>query len=69
MDVIRSGPLGWAQHWYWLLDSDPVRGDGPLDAYPKRVGVPAGVTVTGVRRALRSVLERYEAWPVSRGNG
>ncbi|QLH26589.1 condensation domain-containing protein [Streptomyces sp. Rer75] len=68
MDVIRSGPLGWAQHWYWLLDSDPVRGDGPLDAYPKRVDVPAGVTVAGVRRALRSVLERYEALRTTYGH-
>ncbi|MGW0845347.1 condensation domain-containing protein [Streptomyces sp. NPDC002787] len=61
MDVIRSGPVGWAQHWYWLLDSDPVRGDRPLDAYAKRIAVPAGVTVDEVRHALRALLERYEA--------
>ncbi|MFI0822683.1 condensation domain-containing protein [Streptomyces sp. NPDC021098] len=61
MDVIRSGPVGWAQHWYWLLDSEPVRGDGPLDAYAKRIAVPAGATVDEVRHALRTVLERYEA--------
>ncbi|WP_156213014.1 condensation domain-containing protein [Lentzea aerocolonigenes] len=61
MGVIRSGPLGWAQHWYWLLDSEPVRGDGPLDAYAKRIAVPARVTVDEIRRALRTLLERYEA--------
>ncbi|WP_433496751.1 condensation domain-containing protein [Sphaerimonospora sp. CA-214678] len=61
MNVIRSGPLGWAQHWYWVLDSEPVRGDRAMDAYPRAVEVPPEVTVDQVRLALRSLLERYEA--------
>lgn len=61
MDIIRSGPLGWLQHWYWLLDSEPVRGDRPMDAYAARIAVPERVPVEQVRRALRTMLERYEA--------
>ena len=61
MREVRSGPLCWAQHWFWLsdhiLDSGVIKGR----MMHTDVAIPDGIPVATVRRALARLVNRHEA--------
>ncbi|MEO3928561.1 condensation domain-containing protein [Micromonosporaceae bacterium B7E4] len=57
----RSGPLCWAQHWYWLINTPQVRKDGPASMFVETFDVPPGLPATVFRAALAELVARHEA--------
>jgi hypothetical protein len=57
----RLGPICWAQHWLWLLDSQPDRPAAAPLLLRIRIRVPAGLHLSAFREALGRLVANNEA--------
>lgn len=61
-EVLRRGPLCWAQHWYWVLEAPVIRGGGPSPVAHVNIRVPGGTSGELVEQALLELSRRHEAF-------
>lgn len=58
---VRKAPLCWGQHWFWLLDSRPVRGDRPPLMLRIAYDPPTGLRLDLFRKCVSRLVARHEA--------